>query len=234
MSYVVGAILGVVGGLACVWVIGDTVGIVAGLGVAALLYLGVGRLFAPEAQLGDVAASLVPNGETVATRIAEARELEDKVRKLGARAGSHDVRAEATQLVDDVERLTAYVEKQPATYRRLAHFLSTYGKQCSSVLENYLAIERAATGDAAVRAHADVVEALNALQGAAQGELARVTGSKAAELSADSDAVKRLMEMDGYTADARPVDTEVSAAAGNSDANGRTTAAHGRSGDANL
>ena len=216
MSCVVGAVAAVAGGLACIWLIGGVAGIVAGVLVAVLLYLGLGRLLAPEAKLGDVAASMVPNGEAAAGRIAEARKLERHVRALGSRAASADVRGEAEQLAADLERLCAYVERQPATYRRLSHYLATYGDQCSSVLENYLAIEaaggprqpgaggsRAAGGDVEARAHADVIEAMNALQGAAQGELKRAMGSKVAELSADSDAVRRLMEMDGYTTDAR-------------------------------
>ena len=215
MSYVIGAIAGVVAGLACIWFVQGVPGIIAGVVVAVLLYVGVGKLLQPEAKLGDVAASMVPDGEAAAAAIAEARKLEGQVRKLGGRAASSDVRLEAGQLAEDLERLCAYVERQPATYRRLTHYLSTYGDQCSSVLENYLTIELAGSSDSAyerpaqvpdaseVQAHADVIEAMNALQGAAQGELKRAMGSKVAELSADSDAVRRLMEMDGYTTDAR-------------------------------
>ena len=225
MSYVAGAIAGIAGGLACILVIGGIPGVVAGAVVAALLYVGVGKLLTPELRLGDVAAGLVPNGEEAAARVAEARKLAGRVRKLGARAASEDVRGEAEQLAADLECLTSYVERQPATYRRLTHYLSTYGEQCSSVLENYLLIEGAGTAapvraggaarggssrggfpardDSAAQAHADVIEALNALEGAAQGELKRAMGAKVAELSADSDAVRRLMEMDGYTADER-------------------------------
>lgn len=204
MSYVVGALAGVVGGLACVWFIEGVAGIAAGAVVAALLYLGVSTLAVPESKLGDVAASLVPNGEAAAGRIAEARRLEGKVRQLGAGASSEDVRMEARRLAADLERLASYVERQPATYRRLSHYLATYGEQCESVLENYLAIEHATTGEEAARAHGDVMEALASLRGAAQGELSRAAGAKVAELSADSDAVRRLMEMDGYTPDESP------------------------------
>lgn len=210
MSFVVGAIAGVAAGLACIWFVGGVPGIVAGVVVAALLYVGVGKLLTPELKLGDVAASMVPDGEEAASRIAEARKLAGQVRKLGARAASSDVRGEAEQLAADLERLAAYVERQPATYRRLSRYLATYGDQCSSVLENYLLIESAdgtgpgrRAGADAAQAHADVIEAMNSLEGAAQGELKRAMGAKVAELSADSDAVRRLMEMDGYTADAR-------------------------------
>ena len=228
MSYVIGAIAGVVAGLACIWFVQGVPGIIAGVVVAVLLYVGVGKLLQPEAKLGDVAASMVPDGEAAAAAIAEARKLEGQVRKLGGRAASSDVRLEAGQLAEDLERLCAYVERQPATYRRLTHYLSTYGEQCSSVLENYLTIELAGSSDSAyerpaqapdaseAQAHADVIEAMNALQGAAQGELKRAMGSKVAELSADSDAVRRLMEMDGYTTDAR----KTSGGAGASDGGG--------------
>lgn len=203
MSYVIGAIAAVVAGLACIWFIGGIAGIVAGVVVAALLYVGLGRLLAPEAKLGDVAASMVPNGEAAAAQVGAARALEGAVKALGERAASGDVRVEASQLAEDLERLAAYVERQPATYRRLSHYLSTYGEQCTSVLQNYLTVEHAVTGEDAQKAHADVIEAMNSLQGAAQGELKRAMGSKVAELKADSDAVRRLMEMDGYTADER-------------------------------
>ena len=210
MSYVIGAIAAVVAGLACIWFIGGIAGIVAGVVVAALLYVGLGRLLAPEAKLGDVAASMVPNGEAAAAQVGAARALEGAVKALGERAASGDVRVEASQLAEDLERLAAYVERQPATYRRLSHYLSTYGEQCTSVLQNYLTVEHAVTGEDAQKAHADVIEAMNSLQGAAQGELKRAMGSKVAELKADSDAVRRLMEMDGYGTDAR----ELRAAAG--------------------
>lgn len=200
-SYVIGAAAGVVAGLACVFVVGGVVGIVAGVAVAVLLYFGVGRLLAPEAKLGNVAASLVPNGEAAASKIFEARALADKVQQLGHRAHSSDVHGETDELAADIRKLACYVEKQPATYGRLSHFLATYGEACTSVLENYLAVE--VTGTAESRGHTDVIEALNALEGAAQGELQRAAGAKVAELSADSDAVRRLMEMDGYSSDAR-------------------------------
>ena len=213
MSYAIGAVAGIVLGLACIWFVGGVVGIVVGVLVAVLMYLGLGRLLAPEAKLGDVAASMVPNGEAAVGQIAEARKLEKRVRLLGGKAASDDVRSEAEQLAADLERLAAYVERQPATYRRLSHYLSTYGDQCSSVLENYLTIELAdagtggsSSGGVQAQAHADVIEAMNALQGAAQGELKRAMGSKVAELSADSDAVRRLMEMDGYSTDEREAD----------------------------
>lgn len=234
MSYVVGAVVGVAAGLACVFLVGGVAGIVAGVVVAVLLYFGVGRLLAPEVKLGDVAASMVPDGEAAAGRVFEARSLADKVEQLGRRARSADVRAETSELAADVRKLAYYVEHQPATYRRLSHFLSTYGEQCTTVLENYLAVEVAAgasaagasavargsrtggavarrsqagSGSTGERAHADVIDALNALEGAAQGELRRAMGAKVAELSADSDAVRRLMELDGYTSDEREVDS---------------------------
>ena len=185
MGYVLGAFLGVVAGAACIVAVGGVVGIVAGLAAAALLYVGVGPLLKPERKLGGVVASMLPDGEAATERIDAARELD----------------RETEDLQHDIQALIACVEEQPATYRRLAHFLSTYGEQCVRMLDGYLSVERLATPELVHGAREDAIEALCALQGAAQGELTRATGAKAADLEASSEAIKRLMEMDGYRPD---------------------------------
>lgn len=201
MGYVVSAVVAVAAGAACVWLLPGVWGVVAGVVAAALLYFGVGALLKPEPKLGDVAARLVPQGETAAEKVAQARQLSHELRDLEGRLSHADVRREVGELADDVDRLAAYVEKTPGSWRHLSHYLATYAAQCSSVLRAYAGVE--ATGDtpATAQAHADILEALAALQGAAQGDLNRAMGTQAAELASGSDAIVRLMEMDGYKPD---------------------------------
>lgn len=201
MGYVLGAFLGVVAGAACIVAVGGVVGIVAGLAAAALLYVGVGQLLKPERKLGGVVASMLPDGEAATERIDAARELDRQIGRRRAKICDAQVGRETEDLQHDIQALIACVEEQPATYRRLAHFLSTYGEQCVRMLDGYLSVERLATPELVHGAREDAIEALCALQGAAQGELARATGAKAADLEASSEAIKRLMEMDGYRPD---------------------------------
>ena len=203
MGYAVGAVLGVAAGVACVWAVGGVAGIACGLAVAALLYLGVGWLLRPEARLGGVVASMLPNGEAALARVEQARSLVAELDRRGADVADAGVAREVRQLSGDVGALVSLVEDQPGAYRRLAHFLTTYSEQCVRLLDGYLSVERHGTPDMRARAAADALEALAALQGAAQGELARASGARAAEVGAASDAITRLMEMDGYRPDAR-------------------------------
>lgn len=201
MGYIVGAIAGVAAGVACVLAVGGIPGVISGLAVAALLYIGTGQLLKPERRLAGVAASMLPDGEAASERIDAAYEL---VRAISARRGrvrDGRVAREIDDLVRDIQALIACVEEQPATYRRLAHFLSTYADQCLRMLDGYLGVERLGTSALLEDAHEDALEALAALQGVAQGELARATGRRAAEVETSSEAIVRLMEMDGYRPD---------------------------------
>lgn len=201
MGYIVGAIAGVAAGVACVLAVGGIPGVISGLAVAALLYIGTGQLLKPERRLAGVAASMLPDGEAASERIDAAYEL---VRAISARRGrvrDGRVAREIDDLVRDIQALIACVEEQPATYRRLAHFLSTYADQCLRMLDGYLGVERLGTSVLLEDAHEDALEALAALQGVAQGELARATGRRAAEVETSSEAIVRLMEMDGYRPD---------------------------------
>lgn len=203
MGYVIGALAGVVCGVGCIVVVGGAIGVVCGLAVAALLYLGIGALLKPERKLGGVAASLVPDGEAAAARIDEARALIGRIAERRAQMRDAEVARETDDLMHDIETLVALVEGQPASHRRLAHFLTTYADQCVRMLDGYLALEHLAPPELVRQGHEDTVEALCALQGVAQGELARATGRKASDLEASSAAIQRLMEMDGYQPDER-------------------------------
>lgn len=203
MGYVVGGVVGVVVGVACVLVVGGVPGIVAGAAVAALLYLGLGELLKPEARLGGMIASMLPDGEAAVARVEEARELSREMRLRGSKVRRPEVSSEVEQLAHDIDALVACVEEQPSCHRRLGHFLSTYAEQCVGLLDGYLSVERLGTPELRDQAAEDAVEALNAVQGAAQGELARATGVKATQVEASSDAIRRLMEMDGHRPDGR-------------------------------
>lgn len=215
MGYVLGAVIGVAAGVACVVALGGVAGIVAGLAAAALLYLGVGQLLKPERKLDGVIASMLPDGEAATQRIDEARDLMRAVSARRERISDAAVLREIDDLLRDIEALVACVEAQPSTYRRLAHFLSTYRDQCVRMLDGYLGVERLSTPELVAGAREDAIEGLCALSGAAQGELVRATGAKATEVEASSEAIQRLIEMDGYAPDA-PADAAAAPAAGDS------------------
>ena len=202
MGYVIGAIAGVAAGVICVVFVGGVAGIAAGLIAAALLYLGLGALLKPERRLGGVIASSLPDGEAAATRIDAAHELMRGIQHRRAKMRDAAVAHEADDLVQDIGRLVAYVEGQPAAYRCLAHVLSTYAEQCTQMLDGYLSVERSGVPEMMQQGREDAIEALCALQGAVQGELARATGAKASQLEASSEAIQRLIEMDGHKPDA--------------------------------
>jgi hypothetical protein len=205
---VLSALIAIAAGIACIFLLHGIVGIICGVVVAVLLYLGLGMLLKPEARLGGIAASLVPNGEAAASCIQDARALVNELVGLQPAVRDAAIRNEVTELAGDIRALADYVERQPATYRRLSHFLNTYGGQCVPMLRGYLTVESGAAPDTLQSARRDAIDGFNALEGAAQGELTRAMNGKVTELTANSEAIKRLMEMDGYTSDARESGSE--------------------------
>lgn len=203
MRYAISALIAVFCGIGCIVLLPSAVGIGVGAVVAALLYVGLSLALKPERKLGGVVASMLPNGEAAAARVEEARELERQINSTASGIKNPQVKSEIGQLVSDIEALVAYTEKQPSSYRRLSHFLSSYSEQCVSMLRGYQSVEAGATGETRKQAVSDALRGLADLQGVAQGELKRAMGSKVDELSAGSDAIRRLMEMDGYSPDSR-------------------------------
>lgn len=196
-------IVAIAGGLLCIHAIGGIAGIVVGTIVAGLLYIGVGMLLEPRARIDGVIASDIPDGEAAAVQVSQARTLCGQLESMRASVRDSQVSAEIDELIHDIDALAAFVEHQPSAHRRLAHFLTVYGSQCVPMLRGYLAVESGAGTQSYASAHADAIDAFNALEGAAQGELERAMSGKVTELSVGSEAVKRLMEMDGYTSDRR-------------------------------
>lgn len=196
-------IVGIAGGLLCMRLIGGVPGIVAGALVAALLYFGVGKLLEPRAQLAGVIASDVPDGEAAVVQISEAKKLCAQLESMRASVRDAQINKEIRELIHDITALSDFVERQPSAYRRLSHYLTVYGNQSVSMLRGYMAVESGSGTQSFANAHADALEAFNALEGAAQGELERAMSGKVTELSVGTEAVKRLMEMDGYSTDSR-------------------------------
>lgn len=191
------------GGIACLGFLGGVAGIACGAVVAALLYLGVGIVLEPQAKLDGVSVEGIPDGEAAALQVSQARELCRELSGLSQSVRDGEVRREVSELVHDIGALASFVEKQPSAHRRLAHFLNVYGEQCAPMIRGYMAVENGAGTDKFAAAQRDAIDALNALEGAAQGELERAMSGKVTELSASSESVRRLMEMDGYQTDAR-------------------------------
>lgn len=201
MRYLLSAVLAFAGGIACVLMVPGIAGIISGAVVAAMLYVGLSLVLRPQARLGGVVASLLPNGEEAARRIEDARNLENQIDEVAADIDNRQVLAEIAELKEGIERLVGYTETHPASFRRLSHFLNTYAEQCVSMLRGYRSLEQSARGETLNRAVEDALSGLGDLQGVVAGELERAMGSEASELSSDSDAIRRLMEMDGYTSD---------------------------------
>lgn len=203
VASIVGAVAAIVGGLACIHFFGGVVGTISGVAVAVLLYLGIGMLLEPQAKLGGIVASDIPDGEVAAACVSQAQELCSQLQELSASVRDAQVRAEIGDLVHDIEALAGYVEKQPSAHRRLSHFLNVYGDQCVPMMRGYMSVESGSGTESFDEAHKNVVEALDVLEGAAQGELERAMTGKVTELSAGTESIRRLLEMDGYSVDAR-------------------------------
>lgn len=137
-----------------------TVGVVAGAAVADLLYLGLPLVLKPQARLGNVVASTLPDGEAAATRVADAKSLLRDIAQIESGVRNQAMRRQVGQLHEDIKALVSYVERRPQSYRHLSHFLSTYSQQCLQVLRGYLSVEASAAPQAMARAVADAQQAL--------------------------------------------------------------------------
>ena len=132
MGYVLGAVIGVAAGVAPAWVA-----------------LGGGgghrrrpRRRGPPSTWGWVSSSSPSASSTASSRACcptarqrrggstRARDLMRAVSARRERISDAAVLREIDDLLRDIEALVACVEAQPSTYRRLAHFLSTYRDQC--------------------------------------------------------------------------------------------------------
>ncbi|MGN0287761.1 MAG: 5-bromo-4-chloroindolyl phosphate hydrolysis family protein [Atopobiaceae bacterium] len=195
-------------GLACVFLVPGVVGIVAGAAAAVLLYLGLPLVLKPQARLGSVVASALPDGEAAAARVADARSLLRDIARIESDVRDQAVRGQIRQLQNDIEALVSYVERRPQSYRHLSHFMSTYSQQCLQVLRGYLSVEASAGPQELARAVDDAQQALHDLDAVAQGELKRAMGTEVTTLSTGSESIRRLMQMDGFSSDEETPDDD--------------------------
>ena len=217
MAVILGIVAGLALGAIAIWLLPGVPGIIVGMVVAALGYIGVSSLLTPERRLGGIAASLLPNGEAASQALDEAAQLSKRLRKLADRMREPDVKSAALALLEAIGKLSAYVESDPSSYRRLAHFLNTYGDQCENAMSGWLSLE--ATGDERHIAEAkdDQVIALRGLTAAAKGSLGQVADAHASQIEASQEAIRRLLALDGYDVDGAPAPDQAPSQEGNSD-----------------
>lgn len=180
---------------------GGVVGLVISMLVAVCGYVGVSYLTAPERRLGRAPASTVPNGFKAVEAIDKANACLSELSKLTARARDPQVRKEANDIVVATTSLVRYVEANPSSYDVLRHFINTYGEQSVKLLGGYVEVEDSGASNQVFRAKTETIEALQALETTAAGELSRAVEAKTLALSANSDAIVRLANMDGYSVD---------------------------------
>lgn len=123
------------------------------------------------------------------------------------------VRKEANDIIVATQNLCRYVSSDIMAYPTLQHFINVYGEQSSGLLRTYLLVESSGVREHIATARTETIEALQALEATAAGELSRAVGAKTLGLTSGSDAIQRLTEMDGYDADDAPPITPVTSMA---------------------
>jgi len=198
MAVALGIAAGLLLGGVSVALVPGAMGVVMGMAVAALAYVGVSYLATPERRLGGQAASLLPNGESIAATLERGESLAKRLSKVAGTLRDGDVRYGVQRLSGALQKLVRYVEDNPAAHKQLAHFLNVYADQCTSVLDSWQALEGSHDERSLAEAKDDVLLALGGLTSAVEGELGQATDAHVAQIEASQEAIKRLVAMDGY------------------------------------
>ncbi|KAB7789880.1 5-bromo-4-chloroindolyl phosphate hydrolysis family protein [Bifidobacterium leontopitheci] len=217
LSIIAGFIAGfALGALAFVLLKGGVAGLVVGAAAAALGYVGVSALTERQRRIGNIAVDLVPDGDKALAVIDQANACVERITGLMNRIHDMRVRSEANDVVAATNALIRYVTGEPKAYPTLSHFINVYGDQTASLLQGYLDVERAGVLSQLGRARTETIEALQALETTAAGELRHAVEAKTLSLTADSDAIVRLARMDGYDESLRLQDEPPAVAASDS------------------
>ena len=189
-------------------------GVGVGAVVSVLSYAGASML--SDAMRSDAEDAVVEqllgsddNGEgrQALDAIRDATAITDRVRDITDGISDDSVSTEASGFIEALDAIIRYVRDDPAAWRALRKFTSTYGDPIISVLDNYADVE--GSGAVVNEARVKTVRALRALEQAAAGELRGAASAKTMSISADSDAIVHLTSMSGYDADAAGDSTSV-------------------------
>lgn len=225
VSLILGFIAGLLlGGAAFALLHGGLLGLAVGAVVAVGGYVGVSLIAERPRKIGDMTADLVPDGDKALAAIDAANARLKSIRALSGKVIDGRVNKEAADFIAATEALIRYVNTDPHSYPTLSHYINVYGEQTESLLKGYLDVERSGVPSQIARARTEAIEALQALETTAAGELRRAVEAKTLALSADSDAIVRLASMDGYDLDAAASADGTADVAGTADAAGATGA----------
>ncbi|RSX51738.1 hypothetical protein D2E25_1713 [Bifidobacterium goeldii] len=202
LSIIAGFLAGfAVGAVAFVLIGGGVPGLIVGAIAATAGYVAVSSLTERSRRIGSIAVELVPDGDKALAAIDQANARLKSISALRSRIIDMRVKAEADDFIAATNDLIRYVGEDPHSYPTLNHFINVYGEQTESLLNGYLDVERSGVTSQMGQARTEAIEALQALERTAAGELTRAVKAKTLALSADSDAIVRLSRMDGYDSD---------------------------------
>ena len=183
-------------------------GAALGLAAGVLGFFGLKTLLTPDPTIGGVAVDSIKNGGKIKERLDAAMVFQQTLTTYEAKVRDQAVKREIRELESDFRKLIQYVESDPDKWSSLTHWMNTFSDTAISVLENYSQQERLNAAEAAQMAKPQVLKSLNVLEGAAQGELANAMKGNAITLEADAAALEQLARQDGYSIDARQLNSK--------------------------
>lgn len=205
-------VAGAVGGIAAFSVVFILLpglgGAALGLAAGVLGFFGLKTLLTPDPMIGGVAVDSIKNGDKIKERLDAAMVFQQTLTAYEAKVRDQAVKQEIRELESDFRKLIQYVESNPDKWSSLTHWMNTFSDTAISVLENYSQQEGLNAVEAARAAKPQVLKSLNVLEGAAQGELANAMKGNAITLEADAAALEQLARQDGYSIDARQLNSE--------------------------
>ena len=204
MSILLGIVAGLALGVGAITLVPGVPGIVVGVVVAALGYVGVSSLTTRERRLGGVAESLLPNGEQVSRTIDAGIGLRKALEKDARHTNDAQVRDAIQSLCDQLDKLVRYVQENPGANSQLSHVVNVYGDQLRGLVDNWVGLELSGSKRRIGASKADLLVALQGATAANEDALGEATDARAAQIAAASDAIKRLAAMDGLGPGAAP------------------------------
>ena len=177
------------------------IAMVAMILMTSMLVLTFGRLESPGASTPKT-NSVTDSADLPSAVLADADRFMSMLSGQQGVTRNTAVRDELGQLIDVMTTMTAYVKSHPEESVLLESFLASYAEQVGKILSSYRVIETYGVPKDVDVAGMNVIKALNALEGAGRGGVRKATAAQSAVIDASSEAINRLVAMQGYSPDA--------------------------------
>ncbi|MGN0666320.1 MAG: 5-bromo-4-chloroindolyl phosphate hydrolysis family protein [Huintestinicola sp.] len=111
--------------------------------VAVGTYAGLYLITKPKRMIGNFDIEFIENGAELESKLLEAKEDYDSIRRSIVKIGDMQVKAEAEKLAETSDAIIEYLEKNPSKIRQARQFIDYYQDTASKLLSRYIGLQDA-------------------------------------------------------------------------------------------